>query len=117
MLKWIVLSPETWLRSPGQHVLFTSLLYSLEGRKCDPSTHFLFDSHDRMGKMMCEDALPTSGAPPPSPFLWRWVPKTALASLVLCGQDTDDLNLDLINYLSFPQQIFFEVGRLTDYVT
>ena len=36
------------------------------------------------------------------------------ASLVLCGQGTDDLNLDLINYLSFPQQIFFEVGRLTD---
>lgn len=27
---------------------------------------------------------------------------TDVASLVLCGQDADDLDPDLINYLSFP---------------
>ena len=39
---------------------------------------------------------------------------TDVASFVLCSQDTDDLNLDLINYLSLSQKIFFEVGSLID---
>ena len=86
------------------------------------STHFFFsipscDSHARRCKTivrMLSQLFKSSFSLSLSLLMGSGAENTDVASFVLCSQDTDDLNLDLINYLSLSQKIFFEVGSLID---